>query len=84
MPIKPTFCEDCQNLSKVNKADHPSKWLCLMHPRLSGFGFVCKDVWDKFPPYLYAVNVNGGLCPLYKEVKRLPTEPTQETNNESQ
>ena len=63
-----TICSRCANCSRVNRNDPPWRWTCLAHKRMDGFGFVTEDTWDGFPPYLYCRDVNGGACPLYKEL----------------
>ena len=60
-----TVCEKCKHCDKASK--HSKYWLCRMHKRREGFGFVTSDKWDDFEPFLYCRNVNGGSCPLYQE-----------------
>ena len=64
-----TFCEDCKHCDKTSK--HQRYWLCRRHKRVDGFGFITKDMWDNAEPFLYCRNVNGGLCPLYEEIKEV-------------
>lgn len=47
-------------------ASYPARDMCAKHPRLEGFGYVRKSVWDNFPPFLFCINVNGGICYLYE------------------
>lgn len=55
-------------MAKTNRSDPPWKWLCLMHKRAEGFGFVTNETWDGFPPYLYCKDLNNGFCPLWKPI----------------
>lgn len=61
-----TWCHDCDFLHRENRNDPPYRWLCMRHKRADGFGFVTRGTWDNAPPYLYAKDVNGGFCPLFK------------------
>lgn len=61
-----TYCDDCKHVYKANKSDSPSRWMCVHHKRLEGFGFVTRTTWDNAPPYLFCKDVNGGLCPLFE------------------
>jgi hypothetical protein len=76
-----TYCEDCINCIRSSKSEPAYRWLCLMHPRLEGFGFVTKTNWDNAPPYLYCRDVNGGRCVLFQRVDpnqiKLPIEPVK-------
>lgn len=74
---QPTFCHDCDHLTKESDKAPPFKWMCLKHPRLDGFGFVTRGTWDNFPPYLYCKDVNGGACPLFEPRKELVDEQPQ-------
>ena len=58
----PTFCEDCQHR---RDAKVPWRDYCVMHPRLSGFGFVRHSEWGD-APFLLCKDVNGGACPLFE------------------
>lgn len=60
-----TLCIDCDNLHDDRKR-HPAYWMCRKFPRLEGFGFVTRDLWDSFPPFMYASQINGGACPLFE------------------
>jgi hypothetical protein len=60
-----TYCADCANCIRSSKTEPAYRWLCLMHPRLEGFGFVTKTNWDNAPPYLFCRDVNGGRCVLF-------------------
>ncbi len=61
---EPVWCEDCDHLHSA-RSGHPRYWMCMKHPRSSGFGFVTRDKWDRFAPYMYASDINDGFCPLY-------------------
>ncbi len=66
---KLTYCVDCDNLSEI-QSGHPRYWMCLKFPRLiEGFGHVTKNGWDKAPPYMFCININGGNCPLFEPKK---------------
>lgn len=62
-----TYCADCDNVHPSTQKGHPARWLCIKFPRLEGFGFVTKDAWEKFEPYMPCKDINGGNCPLYQE-----------------
>lgn len=66
---RPTLCKTCDNVVEQSKSRHPSRWQCRMFPRTEGFGFVTDDTWDKFDPWMYCNDINGGACPLWKERK---------------
>lgn len=70
----PTLCVDCDNRFVVNKSDEPHRWLCIKHKRLPTFGFVTDRPWERFPPYLYCNNVNGGCCPFWTPARGDPVE----------
>lgn len=61
-----TYCADCKHVHPES-GGAPWTWMCSKHERREGYGFVTKEVWDKFPPFLYCKDVNGGACPLYEE-----------------
>lgn len=61
-----TICSECTHLHGDSHGP-PWYWLCSRHPRMEGFGFVTRKIWDKFPPFLFCRDVNGGACPLYEE-----------------
>lgn len=66
MPLsEPTWCDDCEHVEPASRKQPPWRWLCLKNPRLEGFGFVTREKWDDFPPFLYCKDLNGGACPLY-------------------
>ena len=65
----PTLCKDCDHVEPTSRKAHPWRWLCTRHKRGEGFGFVTDEAWDKFPPYLYCADVNGGFCPLYAPLR---------------
>jgi hypothetical protein len=62
-----TYCADCANCLRPTKTAPPWKWLCLMHPRIEGYGFVTRTTWDTFEPYLYCRDCNGGRCVLFEK-----------------
>jgi uncharacterized Zn-finger protein len=61
-----TLCKYCDHPEPDSTKGHPRFWLCTQHPRIFDGGFVTDEVWDKHPPYLYCISVNGGACQLYK------------------
>ena len=67
------YCNDCEHLHG-NRSRHPRYWMCSKFPRREGFGFVTRNAWDKFDPYMYASDINGGACPLWTR-KRTKEEP---------
>ena len=62
---KLTYCENCDNVEADSRKRSSWQWLCLQHPRLSGFGYLTKTHWDQDPPLLYCRSVNAGACPLF-------------------
>ncbi len=58
-----TWCETCDFYMGGR---YPARDMCQKHPRSEGFGFVRKEQWDDFPPYLFCKDVNGGQCPLFE------------------
>lgn len=67
-----TYCTDCDHLQPDSAKGPPWAWQCQQHPRFESFGFVTNHVWDKFPPFLYCKDVNGGRCPLFEPRKETP------------
>ncbi len=62
----PTICSDCDHMHN-ERTGHPRYWMCMKFPRTAdGFGFVTDTVWDKAAPYMYCVDINGGVCPLFE------------------
>ena len=62
-----TVCENCDNVCIASDNTPSWRWTCLKHPRVHD-GFV-SDSKRMTEPYLYCKDVNGGMCPLYKERK---------------
>ena len=61
------LCENCEYLHSERKRS-PRYWMCLMFPRIDVGNFVTKEE-RLTDPYMYASQINGGNCPLYKERK---------------
>lgn len=61
-----TYCSDCEHVLKANKSDSPRWWLCRMHRRLEGMGFVQRNTWTNAEPFLRCRDVNGGACPMFE------------------
>lgn len=64
-----TICNECEHHRIPYSGAHPARWYCEKHKRLEGFGFVTRDVWDKYIPFLPCHQVNGGCCPLFERTK---------------
>lgn len=62
-----TFCEDCDNVHAESRKQHPSRWLCSQFPRLEGQGFVTRTGWADQEPFMRCVNINGGVCKLFRK-----------------
>jgi hypothetical protein len=62
----PTYCETCDNVHPDTLKRSPTSWLCVKFPRLSGQGFVAPNVWTEQEPFMRCININGGVCPMYK------------------
>lgn len=60
-----TLCNHCDNVHPESRHSQPWRWMCTKFPRLEGFGYVTDDRWDKFPPFMFCNDINGGACPLY-------------------
>ena len=60
-----TYCENCKHV--FEKKGPTWTWLCMMHKRTTGQGFVTREFWDDDPPYLRCHTINHGACPNYEE-----------------
>lgn len=66
MNTERTFCESCDHVHGESRKRSPQSWLCVMFPRMEGYGFVAPKVWAESEPYMKCVGINGGSCPLYR------------------
>ncbi len=61
-----TFCEDCEHLHPASKGP-PWRWLCSKSPRMEGYGFITRGMWDHMDPFMLCVGINGGACPMFEQ-----------------
>ena len=76
---RPTFCIECENVVEETRKRLPTQWLCRMHPRIEGQGFVAPKIWAEMEPFLRCRDTNGGRCPVFIERRvtlRNKSEPT--------
>ena len=65
----PTLCEECDNVHPETRKRSPTQWLCIKFPRLQGQGFVAPNVWTDQEPFMRAMGINGGACPMFKPAR---------------
>jgi hypothetical protein len=64
-----TYCEDCDNVESQSRKRSPASWVCLKFPRTDGAGFVAPKVWADQEPFMRCNGINGGLCPMFKQLR---------------
>lgn len=62
----PTLCSDCTHPYIPFKGAAPDSWLCSLHRKHGGYGYVTRQYRDNNRPFLRCRDVNAGLCPLFE------------------
>lgn len=77
--MRPTFCRECDHVVEETRKRGPHQWLCGLHKRIEGQGFVDPEWWVENEPFLKCVNVNGGACPLFEPRRKIGDQTNEQS-----
>jgi len=67
--MKPTYCDECDNLHPATAKLNEERWLCLRFPKLAGSrGFMSRTHVNE--PYMRCYGINGGACIAFTPIRK--------------